>query len=96
MPEPRPGSQKQGVGEWAGKGEKSMRDHERGLRRRRERRRGARDARHLRVTCLGNRVRLSDVKGKGTSKDALNPVTTMLRMVKPIPQRYFSEDRLEY
>lgn len=35
-----------------------MRDHERGLRRRRERRRGARDARYLSVACLGNRVRL--------------------------------------
>lgn len=71
MPEPRPGSQKQGVGEWAGKGEKSMRDHERGLRRRRERRRGARDARHLRVTCLGNRVRLGGWEDEkvGTDED---------------------------
>jgi len=58
MPEPGRGSQKQGVGAWAGKGEKSTRDHERGLRRRRERRRGARDARYLGVVCSGNKVRL--------------------------------------
>lgn len=58
MPEPRPGSQKQGVGAWTGEGEKSKRGHERGLRRRRERRRAARDARYLRVACSGSRVRL--------------------------------------
>ena len=58
MPEPRPGSQKQGVAAWTGEGEKSMRGRERGLRRWQERRQGARDARYLGVACPGSRVRL--------------------------------------